>query len=366
MAGSSSRSSTDFPMSRVSHQWTINKFSTLFQARRKVKSTPFTGPGSVEWHLELDPSHSDHRDRPGRFCTQVKLYLDKKADSYMTVDWQLSINHFYDTMQTKFLCNVGCLFERPECYEMVLIDQDKLDERASILLPRDTLNLFCELNVSFLSALRTTGPAMVSTVVPAPCSTQAVHKITVEDSLSSDLEALLQDGQLSDFMLIAEAGKEFPAHRAILSARSPVFKAMFQHDMREKAESQLIISDLSADTVQGMLQWIYTGRLPSTEQESKNLLCAADKYNLMPLKNACERSLCQSIKVNNVMDLFELADLYRASYVKNACVQVIVANSKQVKATEGWQRLEKERIDLLAELVKILMDLPLTIATRQT
>ena len=46
--------------------------------------------------------------------------------------------------------------------------------------------------------------------------------------------------------------------------------------MREETESHLDIEDLSADTVKGMLQYMYTDQLPTTEQESRCLLCAAD------------------------------------------------------------------------------------------
>ena len=269
----------------------------------------------------------------------------------MVVDYTLSIvsqSPEFECKQTSFYLATdtvtpgpGPRATEPRTSSANLITQsDLLSTRAQDLLVNDALTIFCELTLSFISDKRT-----VSHLPGA-----------LENNLGSDLGALLEDTELSDITLVV-GKKEFPAHRNILSARSPVFKAMFQHDMREKTESRLDIPDLNADTVQGMLQWIYTGRLPSTEQESKDLLCASDKYSLGPLKAACERSLCQSLSVSNAVDLFELADLHRAACLKSNCMIVITAHSEEVKATERWQQLKRERVDLLVEFLTIFLDL---------
>ena len=72
--------------------------------------------------------------------------------------------------------------------------------------------------------------------------------------------------------------REFECHKAILSARSPVFCAMFEHRMEETRQNRVEISDLDPETVSEVLRFIYTGQTPSNlEGMALNLLIAADK-----------------------------------------------------------------------------------------
>ena len=328
---------TDFPVLRVSHRWTINRFRTLCKNvvyDRKLESAAFAC-GSTEWHLELNLEKQKFSAAEVRFS----LVLDKAAENHdRMVEYTWSII----SQNPKFECKKTASHSfntapRKSAVHLISL-YDLLNARAKDLLVNDTLTILCELTLSFISDRRT---------VSLPGA--------IEDSLTSDLGALLEDKQLSDITLVV-GGKEFPAHRNILSARSPVFKAMFQHNMREKIESRLDISDLSADTVQGMLQWIYTGWLPGGDQESKDLFCASERYNLGPLKVSCERLLCQSLSVSNAVDLFELADLHSADCLKSYCIRFITAHVEMIKVTDKWKQFEKERIDLLLELARHLLN----------
>ena len=42
--------------------------------------------------------------------------------------------------------------------------------------------------------------------------------------------------------------------------RSSVFRAMFQHDMRESKSNEIIIPDLDFNTVKDMVRYVYSGR----------------------------------------------------------------------------------------------------------
>ena len=58
------------------------------------------------------------------------------------------------------------------------------------------------------------------------------------------------DKQFSDIKIQCE-GQSFDCHMAILAARSPVFMAMFQSDMKEKETLTVNIQDLKAGVVGG-------------------------------------------------------------------------------------------------------------------
>ena len=75
----------------------------------------------------------------------------------------------------------------------------------------------------------------------------------------------------------------FHAHRAILSARSPVFAAMFGSDMKESRTGVVEIKDIKADTFEIFLEFLYTGRLKTTEN-LEELWTPANMYNVKTLE----------------------------------------------------------------------------------
>ena len=91
------------------------------------------------------------------------------------------------------------------------------------------------------------------------------------------LGALLTGGQFSDVHLLVGDHHRLACHKNILAAQSPVFAAMFQSDMREARDGEVRIPDLSAETCQSMLRFIYTGEVRSNECYTLELLEAADK-----------------------------------------------------------------------------------------
>lgn len=76
--------------------------------------------------------------------------------------------------------------------------------------------------------------------------------------MQSDYEDMCHSGQNSDVILHVK-GKTFNCHRCILAARSPVFHAMFEHDMQEKISGVVIIEDAEPAVFQEFLLYLYTG-----------------------------------------------------------------------------------------------------------
>lgn len=62
-------------------------------------------------------------------------------------------------------------------------------------------------------------------------------------------------------------------------ARSPVFAAMFEHEMEERKQNRVAISDVDHEVLKEMLRFIYTGKAPNLEKMADDLLAAADKVS---------------------------------------------------------------------------------------
>lgn len=146
-----------------------------------------------------------------------------------------------------------------------------------------------------------------------------------ENQTLEDYGNLLKSGKFSDVILSVN-GKHLFAHKAILAARAGYFAAMFEHETKEKKENRVEITDVDAEVLTEMLQFIYTGKVPSMDKYAVELLAVADKYQLEPLKVICEEALCSKLAPENfdlVQNFLLLADLYNASKLKTKVLDFI-------------------------------------------
>ena len=95
----------------------------------------------------------------------------------------------------------------------------------------------------------------------------------------------------ADVILRASGGKEFPAHKLILSLASPVFRDMFSVPQSPPTESsQLPVIDLTdpPETLKNFLQIIYPTRNPLIDDAETlaSVLRTADKYGAQAALNA--------------------------------------------------------------------------------
>ncbi|GBN40196.1 Protein roadkill [Araneus ventricosus] len=155
--------------------------------------------------------------------------------------------------------------------------------------------------------------------------------------LIADFKWLFNDGIFSD-MELRTSTKTFPTHKAILSARSLVFRNMFSHDMREKNCGYVDITDFEDDTIDRMLQYIYTDSMENLQFESASkLYAAADKYQILSLKSMCSSFLKENLCPTNACDALVLADLHNDDDLKSFLQDYILRQRKQVFCSQEWK-----------------------------
>ncbi|KAL3840014.1 hypothetical protein ACJIZ3_024605 [Penstemon smallii] len=111
------------------------------------------------------------------------------------------------------------------------------------------------------------------------------------------------------------------AHKAILSASSPVFHSMFQHNLKEKESSIIEIEDMTSESCMALLSYLY-GKINQEDfwKHRLSLLGAANKYDIVNLKDACEESLLEDINSGNVLERLQEAWLYQLDKLKKGCL----------------------------------------------
>lgn len=133
----------------------------------------------------------------------------------------------------------------------------------------------------------------------------------LEEAIHSDVTICTSDGTLR-------------AHKAVLSASSPVFQSMFKHNLKEKESSTIHIEDMPLESCKALLSYLYgTIKHEDFWKHRLTLLGAANKYGITDLKDACEESLLEDISTNNVLERLQEAWLYQLDKLKKGCLMYL-------------------------------------------
>lgn len=203
-------------------------------------------------------------------------------------------------------------------------------------------------------------------VVVSATERPRLHSIPVPDSdLGLHFGKLLEKQEASDVTFVVD-GEKFHAHKLVLAARSPVFKAKFFGSSEQSNE--VVITDMEPMVFKAMLHYIYRDTLPDEEPTSPNssssssssttetlterLLAVAHLYGLRRLRLLCESKLCRSITVNTVATTLALADSYHATDLKGACLKFAAENLAGVMRSKGFEYLKEKCPLLQSELLK--------------
>ncbi|GJN04031.1 hypothetical protein PR202_ga21541 [Eleusine coracana subsp. coracana] len=141
------------------------------------------------------------------------------------------------------------------------------------------------------------------------------------------LGGLLRGGEGSG-VSFSVGGVTFPAHRAVLAARSPVFKAKLLGSMAEAKMQSITLIDIEPETFRYMLHFMYTDTLPdfkdcpSSTIADEALLAAADWYAMDMLKLVCAQKLSDAMCVENVTAILRCAELHGCPELKSKCLDL--------------------------------------------
>lgn len=94
-----------------------------------------------------------------------------------------------------------------------------------------------------------------------------------KDILES-VNRLRKESKLCDVILQVE-NKEFPAHRIVLAACSDYFCAMFTNDMAESQKNVVKLQGLAPETMDVLLDFVYTETVKVSVENVQALLPAA-------------------------------------------------------------------------------------------
>ncbi|WVZ92100.1 hypothetical protein U9M48_038190 [Paspalum notatum var. saurae] len=169
--------------------------------------------------------------------------------------------------------------------------------------------------------------------------------------------SLLLDGKVGTDVSFIVKGETIQAHRAIVAARSPVFKAGLFGSTAD-ATSSITLQDMEPATFKAMLGFMYTDELPECDEHGdsidmmQHLLAAADRYALDRLKLMCASKLWDHMSEDTFASILVCAETYNCPELKSKCFEFFAVdeNLKKIIFTDGYLFLVGKFQSLVAEL----------------
>uniref|UniRef100_I1QGM6 BTB domain-containing protein n=1 Tax=Oryza glaberrima TaxID=4538 RepID=I1QGM6_ORYGL len=259
--------------------------------------------------------------------------------------------HWRDPLQLVPIIAEAVRFLRFEPFRAkipLFIPRSDLEMEESGYIVNDRLTVECEVTV-------TKGPQVSRTI---GCSEIGVPPSELSEHFGKLLE---EEEDVGRDVVFSVEGESFAAHKLVLAARSPVFKAEFYGEMIERGTFSIDIKDMQPSVFRALLHFIYTDVLPADIGDLegddyvefiRHLLVAADRYAMDRLKLMCQSILGKYVDVKNVATTLALADQHNCDKLKDVCIQYI-SSLDEVDAmfrTKGYANLKRSCPSVLADL----------------
>lgn len=141
------------------------------------------------------------------------------------------------------------------------------------------------------------------------------------------------------------------AHKIVVCAKSPVFRAMFENEMSEKISQVVKIPDVDIHSLRRLLTFMYSEKFENilNEYDAMKLYSVADKYQYDKLKKKCSDFLKSNILIANVCDVLELADRHQDSGLKLAAQVYIKSKCHEILTSDEWKNLIENNVHLASD-----------------
>ncbi|KAJ8680752.1 hypothetical protein QAD02_016539 [Eretmocerus hayati] len=305
----------------------INNFSELpIKVGVPVFSTPFQ-IGHCEFKIRVYPGGNTETERDW-----ISIFLELLKPSAVRIQYVLSILDLDGSKRLSRMTNSRALPEfivGTEKYANGFRKFISYSEVVNSILKstNDQLIILCEIFD-----------------LKEPESLYALQRIT-------NYGKYLNDEQYSDVKIMVKS-KTIHAHKIVLVTGSEVLAAMFEQDPRENRENVIKIKDVKFEVMFELIRFIYTGQVFNIEKIVKELLIAADKYQVCELKTKCSKYLSRLLSNYNVLELLTFADHYNVDDLKTKSIDHFLIHRKDIVKTPDFEaKLKKMKANLIAQII---------------
>eukprot|EP00727_Mastigamoeba_balamuthi_P008406 m51a1_g4188 hypothetical protein (419) ;mRNA; r:385795-389065 len=193
---------------------------------------------------------------------------------------------------------------------------------------------------------------------------------SAEAAVARCLGSLLQSGVGADVtFVVGDSCRRFPAHRAVVAARSPVLcVALFGSVDSNRGSSnpavfvegqtgEIRVEGADEGSFEVFLEFLYKGTSVSDSPEAPldlymHLLELADRYDVKDLASVCEDRLYKRLCSDRAAEILSLAERCNARRLRESCVQWVVTQPHLLSNRDFWKSIGP---DCCAEIARTLM-----------
>ncbi|KAL1131335.1 hypothetical protein AAG570_010953 [Ranatra chinensis] len=159
----------------------------------------------------------------------------------------------------------------------------------------------------------------------------------------SRMHSFFVKNQLTDVTLIA-GRREIKAHRLVLSAGSEYFAAMFNSDLREANQSEIVLQDVDGDALADLVYYCYTGKVELREDTVERLLGTACLLGLCEVIEACCVFLKRQLHPSNAIGIYLFADSQGCTDLRDAALTYTADHFVEVIKNQEFLMLPTQEV----------------------
>ena len=170
-------------------------------------------------------------------------------------------------------------------------------------------------------------------------------------TLITDLKSMVNNEELSDITFQTDENESIYAHKFML-VRCSYFRAMLLGEMTESESKEIKLHDIRKSILISILEYLYTDDTIVNIDSAMDLFQAADRFGVTRLKNICENVMLKSITVPNAATILLAADMYSASALREKCMNFILIHFTEVTKTPAFEEMGRTNIELVFEVLR--------------
>ncbi|XP_078491173.1 kelch-like protein 12 [Ciona intestinalis] len=190
---------------------------------------------------------------------------------------------------------------------------------------------------------------------------EQTHNIDHASDLLPFANKSRQDGRFND-IIIRVGEKNIPANKMVLSCYSKYFNTMFNTEMEEKYKDAVEVHAVDAESVEKLVDFMYTGKININTNNVCDLLAVSDFLQMLSVKKLCIEYLLTTITQQNCFTIQALADCFTIPKLTKKFNNFVVENYQQVVSDDHFKKISKDDVIKLLQLThdKVSTDLVYT------
>lgn len=145
-----------------------------------------------------------------------------------------------------------------------------------------------------------------------------------------------------------------PAHKNVLSAISPVFRAMFNDAIAHKGVIQLV--DTTSAEFIDFLKFFYLRTVEVTAENALEVMKLGKKYAVKSCLDACTEFCKSTLTLDSMCWGYELAILFKLDDLRRFCEQQIIENPKKIFRSISFLMCEVDLLHCILQLDSLQCD----------